>query len=235
MPARQKAARRLPKRDAGHQACPFLRPPGAPNRHTTNPASLNVLKYWSREHRWQGRVAAHDAQVAAVVQARTAEHEVEQRLGPRRVGARNDRPQRWHWTVDVPPAEPNQSRETPEGKVGDRQYRPAHQRASARASRVRCDSFASSIFKARRACRVIGQNRSSQRKRPVVGADEDALTAAIIWLACTYGRHGYRRVTALLRNAGWHVNHKRVARPKPASGFSHRTWSFGVLLDRHRK
>ena len=87
----------------------------------------------------------------------------------------------------------------------------------------------------RRACRVIGQHRSSQRKRPVVRADEDALTAAIIWLACTYGRHGYRRVTALLRNAGWHVNHKRVARPKPASGFSHRTWSFGVLLDRHRK
>ena len=27
-----------------------------------------------------------------------------------------------------------------------------------------------------------------------------------------YGRYGYRRITALLRNEGWHVNHKRVWR-----------------------
>ena len=27
-----------------------------------------------------------------------------------------------------------------------------------------------------------------------------------------YGRYGYRRITALLRNAGWRVNHKRVWR-----------------------
>ncbi len=31
-------------------------------------------------------------------------------------------------------------------------------------------------------------------------------------MACAYGRYGYRRVTALLRNAGWRVNHKRVER-----------------------
>jgi putative transposase len=29
---------------------------------------------------------------------------------------------------------------------------------------------------------------------------------------CQYGRYGYRRVTALLRNEGWRVNHKRVER-----------------------
>jgi hypothetical protein len=34
---------------------------------------------------------------------------------------------------------------------------------------------------------------------PTVPADEDALTRAIIALASEYGRYGYRRVTALLR------------------------------------
>ena len=64
----------------------------------------------------------------------------------------------------------------------------------------------------RRACRVIGQARSTQRRDPVKRGDEDALTRAIIRLASEYGRYGYRRVGALLRAEGWHVNHKRVAR-----------------------
>ena len=42
--------------------------------------------------------------------------------------------------------------------------------------------------------------------------DEAALTEDIIALARQYGRYGYRRVTALLRDAGWHVNRKRVER-----------------------
>jgi transposase InsO family protein len=42
--------------------------------------------------------------------------------------------------------------------------------------------------------------------------DEAALTADIIALAIQYGRYGYRRITALLRNAGWVVNVKRVKR-----------------------
>lgn len=42
--------------------------------------------------------------------------------------------------------------------------------------------------------------------------DEDRLSADIIALATTYGRYGYRRITALLRQAGWVVNHKRVER-----------------------
>ncbi len=36
--------------------------------------------------------------------------------------------------------------------------------------------------------------------------------AAIVGLASDYGRYGYRRITALLRQAGWRVNHKRVER-----------------------
>jgi putative transposase len=64
----------------------------------------------------------------------------------------------------------------------------------------------------RRACRVLGQARSTQRRRPKVRDDEDALTGRIIQLATCYGRYGYRRVTALLRREGWRVNHKRVER-----------------------
>jgi putative transposase len=64
----------------------------------------------------------------------------------------------------------------------------------------------------RRACRVLGQHRSTQRKAPTTPDDEAALTAAIIALATRYGRYGYRRVTALLRDAGREVNRKRVER-----------------------
>ncbi len=42
--------------------------------------------------------------------------------------------------------------------------------------------------------------------------DEDELRQSISRLALQYGRYGYRRITALLRMEGWHVNHKRVER-----------------------
>jgi transposase InsO family protein len=64
----------------------------------------------------------------------------------------------------------------------------------------------------RRACRVLGQPRSTQRHVRVVPDDEDALTAEIVRLASAYGRYGYRRITALLRRDGWSVNVKRVHR-----------------------
>ena len=64
----------------------------------------------------------------------------------------------------------------------------------------------------RRACRVLGQHRSTQRRLPTTPDDEAALTADIMELACQYGRYGYRRITALLRAAGWTVNRKRVER-----------------------
>ena len=54
--------------------------------------------------------------------------------------------------------------------------------------------------------------RSTQRKPHRARDDEAPLTAAIIQLASTYGRYGYRRVTALLRIDGWQVNRKRVQR-----------------------
>jgi transposase InsO family protein len=64
----------------------------------------------------------------------------------------------------------------------------------------------------RRACRAIGQWRSTQRYQPQVRSDEAALLARMIHLAASHPRYGYRRVTALLRQDGWHVNAKRVHR-----------------------
>lgn len=64
----------------------------------------------------------------------------------------------------------------------------------------------------RRACRVLNQPRSTQRRVRHVPADEPPLVKRIIQLASDYGRYGYRRVTALLRGEGWLVNHKRVQR-----------------------
>ena len=64
----------------------------------------------------------------------------------------------------------------------------------------------------RRACRVLKQHRSTQWRTRQKRDDEDALTAAIIRLATRFGRYGYKRITALLKAEGWHVNHKRVFR-----------------------
>ena len=64
----------------------------------------------------------------------------------------------------------------------------------------------------RRACRALGQHRSTQRKLPTTRDDETALTADIIALATEYGRYGYRRTTAMLKKSGWVVNRKRVER-----------------------
>ncbi len=55
------------------------------------------------------------------------------------------------------------------------------------------------------ACRVLRQPRATQRYLSQ-GADEEArLTTRIVKLASTYGRYGYRRITALLRDEGWRV------------------------------
>ena len=57
-----------------------------------------------------------------------------------------------------------------------------------------------------------GQARTTQRRNPQASLEESRLVADIIGLAAKYGRYGYRRVTALLQEEGWRVNHKRVER-----------------------
>ena len=64
----------------------------------------------------------------------------------------------------------------------------------------------------RRACAVVGQPRSTQRRQPKVRPDEAALTEAIVRLATRYGRYGYRRIREMLLAESWHVGVKRVYR-----------------------
>ena len=63
----------------------------------------------------------------------------------------------------------------------------------------------------RRACQVIKQPRTTQRYSAHT-SEEEVLIARIIGLATQYGRYGYRRITAMLEQNGWKVNHKRVER-----------------------
>jgi transposase InsO family protein len=64
----------------------------------------------------------------------------------------------------------------------------------------------------RRACKALGQYRSTQSHRQRIYDEEEQLTNRIIELAATYRRYGYRLITGLLQNEGWKVNHKRVER-----------------------
>ena len=64
----------------------------------------------------------------------------------------------------------------------------------------------------RHACRLLGQWRRTQRYAAVQRINEDALSEAIVALASEYGRYGYRRITALLQNAGWQVGRDRIQR-----------------------
>ncbi len=64
----------------------------------------------------------------------------------------------------------------------------------------------------RRACRVLGQARATQRRRLRARDDEEALVGEVTDLASRFGRYGYRTVTGLLRLSGWCVNKKRVER-----------------------
>jgi putative transposase len=51
-----------------------------------------------------------------------------------------------------------------------------------------------------------------QRRLPCGRADEERLISDMIELTRQYGRYGYRRVAALLRDSGWQVNDKCVER-----------------------
>ena len=59
---------------------------------------------------------------------------------------------------------------------------------------------------------MLGQARKTQRRTPCVTDEEEQLRVRIIELATKYGRYGYRRITAMLNQDRWMVNHKRVER-----------------------
>jgi putative transposase len=64
----------------------------------------------------------------------------------------------------------------------------------------------------RQACKALGQSRGLQRRSRIRQDDDERLRRDIITLARQYGRYGYKRITAMLKVAGWQVNHKRVER-----------------------
>jgi putative transposase len=63
----------------------------------------------------------------------------------------------------------------------------------------------------RRACELVGVDRSSRRYRARPERQPE-LRTAVAETAEAHPRYGYRRVTVLLRRAGHNVNHKRVQR-----------------------
>jgi putative transposase len=65
----------------------------------------------------------------------------------------------------------------------------------------------------RRACRVAGQHRSTQRKARVPRPIEDAkLRGRLRALAREHPRWGYKMAARVVRREGWSVNRKRVQR-----------------------
>lgn len=74
------------------------------------------------------------------------------------------------------------------------------------------DALGREAVSERRACLVLNQIRSTQRRGRAPPSDEPLLVRRMVELAAEYGRYGYRRVTAMLNSEGWRVNHKRVER-----------------------
>jgi transposase InsO family protein len=68
------------------------------------------------------------------------------------------------------------------------------------------------VVSERRACRVIGQPRSSQRYAGRKAERDRRLAERMVRLSRENPRYGYRRVWAMLRREGWPVNKKRVHR-----------------------
>ena len=71
----------------------------------------------------------------------------------------------------------------------------------------------------RRACRVVGQSRSTQRLKPPIPSDDElALRAWLRDFARRRPRWGWRRAAVEAKKAGWRANHKRIHRLWVAEG-----------------
>jgi transposase InsO family protein len=65
------------------------------------------------------------------------------------------------------------------------------------------------------ACRVTGQNRTTQRRPPITTTTDDPDAALRAWLrtwARDHPRRGFRNAYHDARGEGWHVNHKKIQR-----------------------
>jgi putative transposase len=64
----------------------------------------------------------------------------------------------------------------------------------------------------RRACRITGQHRSTQRHTPRRADRDDPLRVRLRKLSREHPRWGYRRAWASLREEGWPANRKKIQR-----------------------
>lgn len=64
----------------------------------------------------------------------------------------------------------------------------------------------------RRACRIVGQPRSTQRRKPVIADEEKKLRLFLVELSRKRPRFGYRRAHAIANKNGFRVNRKKVQR-----------------------
>lgn len=65
----------------------------------------------------------------------------------------------------------------------------------------------------RRACRIVGQHRSTQRHEPRRGRDrDDCLRERLREISVEHPRWGYRLAWGVVREEGWAVNRKRIQR-----------------------
>jgi putative transposase len=64
----------------------------------------------------------------------------------------------------------------------------------------------------RRACRIVGQHRSTQRHTPAEPDPDRELRAKLRLFAKQHPRWGYRRAHAVLVREGWAVNRKKIQR-----------------------
>ena len=64
----------------------------------------------------------------------------------------------------------------------------------------------------RRACRITGQHRSTQRHQPRRTDRDAALRTELRELSRAHPRWGYRKAWAALREQGWETNRKKIQR-----------------------
>lgn len=71
----------------------------------------------------------------------------------------------------------------------------------------------------RRACRVVGQHRSTQRLKPRPPAEDDAkLRSRLREIAKAHPRYGWKMAHRLLVREDWTINKKRVQRRRVIEG-----------------
>ncbi len=64
----------------------------------------------------------------------------------------------------------------------------------------------------RRACRITGQARSTQRRKPVMADEEKELRRWLVEFSRKRPRFGYRRAHAIAKKNGFRVNRKKIQR-----------------------